>query len=137
GQRGVQAVRRGGEINAPVPDGGRGTAFTGQGRLPKDLVELCRVVSALDAAVVARPTPTRPIGLLVRQVEMDRGKEGSSVCESVLEKWFSGSTGDSPDGTGGTVRANRRGLFATLLAAVPVGGSPTGSRGSPAPPIFK
>src|SRR5882724_13285830 len=68
-------------------------------------------------------------------------------AQSVSEKWFAGSTGDppvpsgdSPDGTGATVRANGHGLFATLLAAVPVGGSPTGaggSRGSPAPPIFK
>ena len=28
-------------------------------------------------------------------------------------------------------------LFASLLAGVPVGGSPTGAGGSPAPPIFK
>src|SRR5439155_8640641 len=46
-------------------------------------------------------------------------------------------SGDSPDGTGTTVRANRRRLFATLLAAVPVGGSRTGAGGSPAPPIFE
>jgi hypothetical protein len=32
---------------------------------------------------------------------------------------------------------NGRGLFAPLLAAIPVGGSPTGAGGSPAPPIFK
>src|SRR5438552_8422353 len=63
---------------------------------------------------------------------------------SVFEKWFGGSTGDppvpsgdSPDGTGATVRANGDRLFATSLAAVPVGGSPTGAGGSPAPPIFK
>ena len=59
-------------------------------------------------------------------------------------KWFAGSTGDppvpsgdSPDGTAATVRANGHGLFATLPAAVPIGGSPTGAGGSPAPPIFK
>src|SRR5216117_1419143 len=62
----------------------------------------------------------------------------------MFEKWFAGSTGDppvpsgdAPDGTGATVRANGHGLFATLLAAVPVGGSPIGTGGSPAPPIFK
>ena len=62
----------------------------------------------------------------------------------MFEEWFAGSTGDppfpsgdSPDGAGATVRANGLGLFATLLAAVPVGGSPTGAVGSPAPPIFK
>src|SRR5437870_7105814 len=38
---------------------------------------------------------------------------------------------------GAAVRANGDRLFATLLAAVPVGGSPTGAGGSPAPPIFK
>src|SRR5438477_4329685 len=61
----------------------------------------------------------------------------SSVSDSVFEKWFAGSTGDppvpsgdSPDGTGATVRANGDRLFATFLAAVPVGGSPTGAGGS-------
>src|SRR5438552_452002 len=65
-------------------------------------------------------------------------------AKGVFEKWFAGSTGDppvpsgdSPDGTKRTVRANRHGFFATLPAAVPVGGSPTGAGGSPAPPIFK
>jgi hypothetical protein len=65
-------------------------------------------------------------------------------AQRVSEKWFGGSTGDPPvpagdsqDGTGATVRANGHGLFATLLVAVPVGGSPTGAGGSPAPPIFK
>jgi len=62
----------------------------------------------------------------------------------VFEKWFAGSTGDppvpsgdSPDGTGATVRANADRLFAKLLAAIPVGGSPTGAGGSLAPPNFK
>src|SRR2546426_7854215 len=52
-----------------------------------------------------------------------------SAVRRVFGKRFAGSTGDSPvpsgdspDGTGATVRGNR--LFATLLAAVPVGGSP-------------
>jgi hypothetical protein len=64
--------------------------------------------------------------------------------KSIFEKWFAGGTGDppvpsgdSPDGTGATIRANGDRLFAKLLAAVPVGGSPTGAGGSPAPPIFK
>src|SRR2546426_1543794 len=68
----------------------------------------------------------------------------SLLVRACLKNGFAGSTGDSPvpsgdspDGTGATVRANGRGLFATLLAAVPVGGSPTGAGGSPAPPIFK
>src|SRR5437867_9463150 len=67
-----------------------------------------------------------------------------SAVRRVFGKRFVGSTGDppvpsgdSPDGTGATVRANGHGRFATLLAAVPVGGSPTGAGGSPAPPIFK
>ena len=46
-------------------------------------------------------------------------------------------SGDSPGRTRATVRANGHGLFTTLPAAVPVGGSPTGAGGSPAPPIFK
>src|SRR5438093_6125729 len=61
----------------------------------------------------------------------------------VFEKWFLGRrgdppvpSGDSPDGTGATVRANGHGPFATLLAGVPVGGSPAGAGESPAPPIF-
>jgi len=58
-------------------------------------------------------------------------------AQSMSEKWFAGSTGDSPDETGATVRANGNGLFAPLLVAVPVGESPTGAGGSPAPPIFK
>jgi len=52
----------------------------------------------------------------------------------VFEKWFVGSTGDSPvpsgdspDGTGATVRVNARGLFAMLLAAVPVGPDVSGT----------
>src|SRR5436309_3924862 len=67
-----------------------------------------------------------------------------SAVRRVFGKRFAGSTGDSPvpsgdspDGTAATVRANGHGLFATLPAAVPVGGSPTGAGGSPAPPIFK
>src|SRR6266516_1512315 len=43
-----------------------------------------------------------------------------STSKSVFEKWFAGSTGDppvpsgdSPDGTGATVRANGHGLFKT------------------------
>ena len=66
------------------------------------------------------------------------------IRKSVFEKWFAGSTGDppvpsgdSPDETGAAVRGNEHGLFATLLVAVPVGGSPTGAGESPAPPIFK
>src|SRR5216683_5489540 len=64
---------------------------------------------------------------------------GAAVsAKSVFGKWFAGSTGDPPvpsgdlpDGTGATVRANGHGLFAKLPAAVPVGGSPTGAGGSP------
>ena len=46
-------------------------------------------------------------------------------------------SGDSPDGMGATVRANRDALSPRLLSAVPVGGSPTGAGESPALPIFK
>jgi len=38
---------------------------------------------------------------------------------------------------GAAIQANGDGLFATLLAAVPVDGSPTAAGGSPAPPILK
>ncbi len=48
-----------------------------------------------------------------------------------------GSTGDPPDGTGVTVRANETGLFTRQASAIPVGGSPTGAGESPALPIFK
>ena len=46
-------------------------------------------------------------------------------------------SGDSPDGTGATVRFKRDGLFATVCFTVPVGGSPTGAGKSPALPIFQ
>src|SRR5438034_8298021 len=66
------------------------------------------------------------------------------TAKSLFGKWFAGSpvdppvlSDDSPDGTGATARSNRHGLFATLLVVFPVGGSPTGAGGSPAPPIFK
>jgi len=62
----------------------------------------------------------------------------------VFEKWFGGSTGnlpvpsgESPNGTGATVRVNGHGLFVTLLAAVSVGGSPTGGAGRPRHPFSK
>ena len=45
-------------------------------------------------------------------------------------------SGLSPDGTGAKVRANGNRLFATLLAAAPVGGLPIGAGESPAPPVF-
>src|SRR6266496_732507 len=64
--------------------------------------------------------------------------------QSVFRKWFPGSTGDppvpsgdSPDGTGTTIRGNEDGLFETWITAVPVGGSPTEAGESPALPIFK
>ena len=41
-------------------------------------------------------------------------------------------SGDSPDGMGAKVRADRDGLFPRLLSAVPDGGSPTGTGESPA-----
>src|SRR5437870_3601721 len=54
-------------------------------------------------------------------------------AQSVFEKWFAGSageppvpSGDSPDGTGTTVRANGEPSFRDA----PVGGSPTGAGGS-------
>src|SRR5437773_4298059 len=73
------------------------------------------------------------------------GRKGWERCaQSVFENSVLGSTGhwplpsgDSPDGTGATVRANGHGVFATMLAEVPVGRSPTGAGESPAPPIFK
>ncbi len=48
-----------------------------------------------------------------------------------------GRAGDSPDGAGATVRANRDGLFAGPLRAIPAGGSPTEAGESPALPILK
>ena len=65
-----------------------------------------------------------------------------SRAKSVFEIWFAGSTGDppvpsgdSPDGTGATVRGNKNGRFATVRSAVPVGGSPTGAVGRPRYPF--
>ena len=56
------------------------------------------------------------------------------MLRACLKNGFAGSTGDSPvpsgDSPDGMVRANGDSLFATLLAAVPVGGSPTGAGGS-------
>jgi len=62
--------------------------------------------------------------------------------KSVLEKSFWGSTGDppvpsgdSPDGTAATFRANEYGLLAMMTPAVPVGGSPTEAGESPTLPM--
>jgi len=59
------------------------------------------------------------------------------ALESVFENSVLGSTGhwpvpsgDSPDGTAATARANGGGLFATLLVEVPVGESPTRAGGA-------
>src|SRR6266498_3995474 len=46
-------------------------------------------------------------------------------------------SGDPPDGTGATMRANEAGLFTGQASAIPVGGSPTGAGESAALPIFK
>ena len=73
-----------------------------------------------------------------------RAGQSRFFAERVFGKWFAGSTGDppvpsgdSPDPTEATARANGHGLFTTLPAAAPVDGSPTGAGGSPAPPIYK
>jgi hypothetical protein len=66
-------------------------------------------------------------------VQSVRGKENASGGKRGAKH----IPGDSPDGTGATVRAIGHGLFVTLFPAVRVGGSPTGAGGSPAPPIFK
>src|SRR6266516_6146728 len=64
--------------------------------------------------------------LLLPDLPRDCGP--TTGTESVFEKCFAGSTGDppfpsgdSPDGTGATARANGGRRFATLLAAFPVG----------------
>ena len=44
-------------------------------------------------------------------------------------------SGDSPDGTRGTIRAREDGRIANHRHAIPVGGSPTGAGESPAPPV--
>ena len=46
-------------------------------------------------------------------------------------------SGDPPDRTGVTARTNEDGLLVASLSAVPVGGSPTGARESPALPNFQ
>jgi hypothetical protein len=46
--------------------------------------------------------------------------------QSAPDKSFPGSTGGLPDGMAATLRANRDGLFAKRLFAIPAGGPPTG-----------
>ena len=46
-------------------------------------------------------------------------------------------SGDSPDGMGGAWPANQDGLILGAALLVPVGGSPTGTGGSPVLPIFQ
>ena len=46
------------------------------------------------------------------------------------------ASGDPPDGTGETLRANQDGLFVKLRAAIPVGESPTGAGESPTQPVL-
>src|ERR1041385_3427450 len=60
-QHGIEPVNRGGEIDALIPDDGRGAPLAGQGRLPKDLLELHRIGSAFNAAVVMRTAPAGPV----------------------------------------------------------------------------
>src|SRR5207245_7505132 len=93
----------------------------------------------------------QPVPVTLRDCDKKQGRgrprrfvESAPSPKNVFEKWFAGSTGDppvpsgdAPDGTGATVRANGHGLFATLLAAVPVGGSPTGAGGAPRQPFSK
>ena len=68
----------------------------------------------------------------------------ADVPESVFGKWFAGSTGDppvpsgdSPDGTGATVRANRHGVFATLPAQFRSAGRRPERAGRPRHPFSK
>src|SRR5213594_3203840 len=46
-------------------------------------------------------------------------------------------SGDSPDGMGRASPANEDSLILGAALLVPVGGSPTGTGGSPVPPIFQ
>ena len=70
------------------------------------------------------------------------------VPESLSENSVLGSTGyqpgyqpvpsgDPPDGMGRASQASANVAFEALTTVVPVGGSPTGAGGSPAPPIFQ
>src|SRR5438093_6114433 len=66
------------------------------------------------------------------------------MVESVFGNCALGSTGhwpvpsgDSPDGTGRASPANPGGQLRAAALLVPVGGSPTGTGGSPVPPIFQ
>ena len=46
-------------------------------------------------------------------------------------------SGDSPDGMGKASLANEDGLLLGAATLIPVGGSPTGTGGSPVLPIFQ
>src|SRR5207249_9288834 len=76
--------------------------------------------------------------------EVHCGASGLPLPESVSENSILGSTGhwpvpsgDSPDGTGRASPTNEIGLLLGVATLVPVGGSPTGTGGSPVPPIFQ
>ena len=108
---------------------------------------LLAVATAREAWQTRNLSPTaRALLKLVTengQVQTDQ-LSGVSFSKNVSRKRSPGSTGDppvpsgdSPDGTGATVRENEDGLFATWRPPVPVGESPTGAGESPALPIFK
>jgi len=68
----------------------------------------------------------------------------AALLKSVSENSILGSTGhwpvpsgDSLDGTGRASPTNEIGLLLGAAMLVPVGGSPTGTGGSPVPPIFQ
>src|SRR5213594_3392616 len=68
----------------------------------------------------------------------------AGAFHSVSGHWILGSTGhwpvpsgDSPDGMGRTPPTNDEDLLRGAALLIPVGGSPTGTGGSPVLPFFK
>jgi len=75
---------------------------------------------------------------------LDQTNGVATSPESLLEKPVMGSTGDPPvpsgdppDGTGRASQTKPDSAFATRAVSLPVGGSPTGAGGSPAPPVLQ
>jgi hypothetical protein len=88
-------------------------------------------------ALFSIPEPFRQARKIIIQITIP-----GTLAKGVSEKSFSGGTGDPPDGNPPdgrerTGRTNGNALFARRPFAIPVGGSPTGAGGSPAPPIYQ
>src|SRR5438093_642589 len=115
----------------PVPSG---DSPDGMGRTPPTNDDDLLVGAALLVPVVGSPTGTG--GSPVLPIFQTRSKSVAGNCMGSTGHWPVPS-GDSPDGMGRTPPTNDEDLLHGAALLIPVGGSPTGTGGSPVLPIFQ